>query len=116
MSKIALSLLLAKKASELILEKPKLSSISDLMSWTKRAIELLGEVSPVKNDPDHDFLQQVIKSELPNMNDPEIGIRMQKILQARAEEPSLVSYLQQAMAVYRDAIVSISNQFLWGNT
>lgn len=104
----------------LINEKPKLSGIKDRVSWNKRVFEYLNLLNnPVvtsvdESNPDYQYLQSVIKRELSNMNDPEIGVRMTDILNRNSENSAFISYVQQAIAVYRESLISMSKQFLWG--
>lgn len=113
------SLALARKALTLIAEKAKTITTLAVLRWNKEALTLLGQAIPKakadESNPDYQYLQSVIKRELPDMNDPEIGNRMTDILKRNSENAAFLSYVQQAIAAYREALVAISNQYLWGN-
>ncbi|MBJ9961758.1 hypothetical protein I5730_14540 [Acinetobacter nosocomialis] len=113
------SLALTRKALKLIAEKATTKTTMAVLRWNKEALALLGQAFPkIKTDesnPDYQYLQSVIKRELPNMNDPDIGNRMTDILNRNSENSAFLSYVQQAVAAYREALLAASTQFLWGN-
>lgn len=112
---------LASRAFILIKQKPLAITTIARMKWSSEVYALLGKYKPapqlepkIDDHPDYQYLQSVIKRELPNMNDPDIGNRMTDILNRNNENPAFISYVQQAIATYREAMISASNQFLWG--
>ena len=116
------NMVLLKQAIALIKEKPNAISPLAGIQWMKKAMDLLAQFfpPPVKDkidesSPDYQYLQSVIKNELPDMNSPEIGNRMTEILNRNLENSALISYIQQAVESYKEALVAISKQFLWGN-
>lgn len=113
------SLALTRKALTLIAEKAKTKTSLAILRWNRDALALLGQRAPKAqiddSNPDYQYLQSVIKRELPDMNDPEIGNRMTDILNRNSENAAFLSYVQQAIAAYREALVAISKQYLWGN-
>ncbi|PKF35549.1 hypothetical protein [Acinetobacter proteolyticus] len=113
------SLALARKALTLIAEKSKTTTTIAILRWNKDALTLLGQSLPKpaidEANPDYQYLQSVIKRQLPNMNDPDIGSRMSEILNRNSESSVFTSYVQQAIAAYREALIAISKQFLWGH-
>ena len=106
------------RAISLIQEKPQATSARQRMKWTTEAKALLGQLMPQPkidtSSEDYQYLQSVIKRELANMNDPDIGGRITEILNKNAESPAFLSYVQQAVASYREAMLAASKQFLWG--
>jgi len=106
------------RANSLMREKPQAVSARQRMKWTEEAKALLGQSMPKPqidtSSEDYQYLQSVIKHELANMNDPDIGNRLTDILNQNAESPAYLSYVQQAVASYRAAMLSASQQFLWG--
>lgn len=113
------SLALARKALTLMADKAKTKTTIAILRWNKEALTLLGQSVPKakidESNPDYQYLQSVIKRDLPDMNDPEIGNRMTDILNRNSENAAFLSYVQQAVAAYREALIAISKQFLWGN-
>lgn len=109
------------RAMNLIKQKPNAVTALARMKWTNEAVALLGlfipkpKVEPsIESHPGYQYLQSVINSEIPNMNDPEIGVRMTEILNQNSENPAFISYVQQAVATYRNAMLTASKQYLWG--
>ncbi len=113
------SLALTRKALTLIAQKAITKTTIAILRWNKEALTLLGQFLPKpkadESSPDYQYLQSVIKHELPDMNDPDIGNRMTDILNRNSENAAFLSYVQQAVAAYREALLAISKQFLWGN-
>lgn len=102
----------------LIREKPQITTIMAKNTWTIKVMKLLGQFLPKQKtdetNPDYQYLQSVIKGELSNMNDPEIGKRLTDIFTRNTDNTAFKSYVQQAVAAYKQALFSISKQFLGG--
>lgn len=118
------SFALTMKAKSLIMSRKDSMFGRRAFEWTQKAVALLRLATqpPVvvedpkpESNPDYQYLQLVIQGDLPNMNDPEIGVRLGEILERNKDDSPFISYLMQAMATYRQALISMSKQFLWGH-
>lgn len=101
---------------------------ADRSKFGKSAIDWMRKVKALKaqflayfseqksdsNDPDYQYLQSVITGKVPSLTDPEVGTRLTEILNRHSEDSAFISYVKQAVAVYRQAFTSMSKQFTWG--
>lgn len=117
---------MAKMASDLMLERPKITGRKELLMWNKKVADLLklkqsmisNENKPedLSKDADYQYLQDVINKKLFDMRDDEISVNLTRILKARSGSDAYMSYIRQAINSYYESYKSMSDQIMWSKS